>query len=327
MQSPSPFDVLRVPPHASGDAVRAAFLAMAKRYHPTRFAREPAEVVDLATEIFLAIRKAYGLLNDDAKLRSWRERTMAVLATPAAPATQPPTRTPPTEPPSARVPATQPPTTRAPATQPPAAAAAPATQPPMAPRPPATQPPMAPRPPATQPPMAPRPPATQPPVAPRPSTSQPPVVAPRATGARSQSVPVVPPPVTLRPPGTSRPRPPTPAQGVATRDVHAMLDLVRTRGARTEQANTHIALGRYTEAREALLQLVSEEPQNRKLRQRLHLATGLEHRAAQRYDDAVRELERAITFDPTSADVHEALRVTREQRDAARGLFGKLFGR
>src|SRR5688572_17156625 len=41
MQSPSPFDVLRVPPSASGEAVRTAFLTAAKKYHPTRFAREP----------------------------------------------------------------------------------------------------------------------------------------------------------------------------------------------------------------------------------------------------------------------------------------------
>jgi len=315
MQSPSPFDVLRVPPHASGEAVRSAFLAAVKKYHPTRFARESADIVDLATEIFLAIRKAYGNLNDEAKRRAWRDRTMAVLAPPA---TQPPARTL-TPAAGIRIPPTQPPARtptpgmgiRIPATQPPAAASPPATQPPMAPRPPATQPPMAPRPSAA----GSRSPATQPPV-----------------GGRSQSVPVVQPAVTLRPPSAPRPKPPTvpprrPAPGEPARDVQAMLDLVRTRSARTEHANALIVDGRFTEAREALQQLTAEEPQNRKLRQRLHLAWGLEHRAAQRYEDAVRELERAITFDPTSNEVHDALRVTRDQRDAARGLFGKFFGR
>jgi tetratricopeptide (TPR) repeat protein len=106
-----------------------------------------------------------------------------------------------------------------------------------------------------------------------------------------------------------------------------MLELVRTRAARADLAYQMIAGGRYAEAREALQKLAAEEPQNRRLRQRLHLAWGLEHRAAQRWDDALRELERAASFDPGSPDVAEALRVTREGRDAARGLISKLFGR
>ena len=58
LKSNSPFEVLGVPPHATGEAVRAAFLARTKRYHPNRFARETPDVIELATEIFLLDRKS-----------------------------------------------------------------------------------------------------------------------------------------------------------------------------------------------------------------------------------------------------------------------------
>ncbi len=39
--------------------VRATFLDLVKRYHPTRYARRPREVVQLANEVFLRIKAAY----------------------------------------------------------------------------------------------------------------------------------------------------------------------------------------------------------------------------------------------------------------------------
>jgi tetratricopeptide (TPR) repeat protein len=39
--------------------VRATFLELVKRYHPTRYARRPREVVRLANEVFLRIKAAY----------------------------------------------------------------------------------------------------------------------------------------------------------------------------------------------------------------------------------------------------------------------------
>jgi tetratricopeptide (TPR) repeat protein len=39
--------------------VRATFLELVKRYHPTRYARRPREVVRLANEVFLRLKAAY----------------------------------------------------------------------------------------------------------------------------------------------------------------------------------------------------------------------------------------------------------------------------
>jgi len=43
------------PPHE----VRASFLALVKRYHPTRYARRPRDVVRLANEVFFRLKAAY----------------------------------------------------------------------------------------------------------------------------------------------------------------------------------------------------------------------------------------------------------------------------
>jgi len=44
---------------AGAQEIRARYLALVKRYHPTRYARRPREVVRLANEIFLRIKMAY----------------------------------------------------------------------------------------------------------------------------------------------------------------------------------------------------------------------------------------------------------------------------
>jgi hypothetical protein len=301
LQAGTAFEVLGVPPHASGEAVRAAFISLTKKFHPNRFARESPEVLDLSTEIFLLVRRAYGAISDDAKRQALREKMMGVLV-------------PPTSPPQGAKPQTQPPAGPRPQTSPPAAAK-PQTQPPVGPRPEAA--PMA-RP-ATTPP-APRPPsaAASPPAATPPAPHKP-LVMPLGGP---------PPPTAARAAGTQPPRATNPPDPKKAAEVKALLDAAKTRQIRLDQGNRMLREGRWSQAREIFKQLAAEDPQSRKVRQRYQLALGLEHRAEKRFDEAVRELERALSLDPTADDVAEALRVTRDQRDAARaGLFSKLFGR
>jgi hypothetical protein len=54
-----PRAALRLAPGADAAAARAAFVELAKRYHPAKYARLSAPVVRLANETFLAIRRAY----------------------------------------------------------------------------------------------------------------------------------------------------------------------------------------------------------------------------------------------------------------------------
>jgi tetratricopeptide (TPR) repeat protein len=54
-----PAAALGVATDASAETVRARFLALTKIYHPNRFARRPADVVKLANEVFLRLRRAY----------------------------------------------------------------------------------------------------------------------------------------------------------------------------------------------------------------------------------------------------------------------------
>jgi len=61
---------------------RAAFLALTKRYHPTKFARFAPDVVKLANEVFLGIKRAYESIERPAP-------------PPAAPTPAPPTVAPP----------------------------------------------------------------------------------------------------------------------------------------------------------------------------------------------------------------------------------------
>lgn len=58
LQKAEPATALGVARDASPDDVRARFLALVKVYHPNRFARRPADVVRLANEVFLLLRRA-----------------------------------------------------------------------------------------------------------------------------------------------------------------------------------------------------------------------------------------------------------------------------
>jgi curved DNA-binding protein CbpA len=88
LQPLDPFQVLALPPDATPDAVRRAFLALTKRFHPARYARESPQTIDVANELFLVIRRAYGQLSDDARRRGWQER-LALAARRAPPVPQP----------------------------------------------------------------------------------------------------------------------------------------------------------------------------------------------------------------------------------------------
>lgn len=282
LQKYSAFEVLGVPPHATGEAVRAAFLAKTKRFHPARFAREAPEIVDLATEIFLLVRKAYSNIADDTKRTALKDRFMGVLvapppATPAAPA---PAAKPITQPPAGRLPVEE------------------------APSPPAAKP-------ITQPPAGRTPEGSAPP----PRAAAPPPKAPVAAGTQAPKRGTGPVPVPVPPPSKK------------AEQVKALLEAVKTRQSRLDQGNKLIREGRWAEAKEVLRTLAAEDPQSRKFRQRYQLALGLEHRSERRFDEAVRELERALSLDPNADDVADALRVTREQRDAAKGILSKFFGR
>jgi tetratricopeptide (TPR) repeat protein len=57
--SSEPRAALGIAADATAEEVRARFLALAKLYHPNRFARRSTDVVKLANEVFLLLRRAY----------------------------------------------------------------------------------------------------------------------------------------------------------------------------------------------------------------------------------------------------------------------------
>ncbi len=81
-----PAAALGVPEDASAADVRARFLAVVKLYHPNRFARRPAEVIKVANEVFLLLRRAYQRLAEPAGSTDLRPAQGAPGAAAAAPA-------------------------------------------------------------------------------------------------------------------------------------------------------------------------------------------------------------------------------------------------
>jgi tetratricopeptide (TPR) repeat protein len=59
LKAGDPVSVLGLTAGAGAQDIRARYLALVKRYHPTRYARRPREVVKLANEIFLRVKVAY----------------------------------------------------------------------------------------------------------------------------------------------------------------------------------------------------------------------------------------------------------------------------
>ena len=60
--SRGPYGTLAVSEHATVEDVRAAFLALTKRFHPARFGRLSNEVQKLSNEVFLGIKAAHDML-------------------------------------------------------------------------------------------------------------------------------------------------------------------------------------------------------------------------------------------------------------------------
>jgi len=65
-----PHTLLGVPADASHEVLRAAFLQLTKRFHPTKFARFAPDVVRLANEVFLTIKRAYDQLSNPPVVRA-----------------------------------------------------------------------------------------------------------------------------------------------------------------------------------------------------------------------------------------------------------------
>lgn len=78
------FAVLGVDVQADAAAIRAAFLAATKKYHPSRYARQDREVRRLANEVFLRIKEAYTLLSNERAASRLREQLAPSDRQPAA---------------------------------------------------------------------------------------------------------------------------------------------------------------------------------------------------------------------------------------------------
>jgi tetratricopeptide (TPR) repeat protein len=65
LRGADPFQALRCDYDADAKATRAAYLRAIKAWHPNRFARRGPDIRDLATEVFVAIRKAWDAIGDD----------------------------------------------------------------------------------------------------------------------------------------------------------------------------------------------------------------------------------------------------------------------
>jgi hypothetical protein len=281
--------------------VRARFLALAKIYHPNRFARRPRDVVRLANEIFLLLRNAYQEVGDSLDRDATPPPTPAELAErhrrDISPASQPKLGV---EAALARrrrarsypmIPAVS-------SSAPPVDAPAPAAP---------VRPVSVSHPPARQ--VAPsRPPAARPP---RPSVSSRPPVQPAVAPAPARAV---------RP---ADPLPPTTAAGV--------VDRARLREERQEEryraAVGDVKAGRLAAAREALRSLMAENPNERKYRAYYHYAGGREHDLAGRTVEAAGEYDRALAVDPTFEPARQSR--ARIDLDVARepGRLGRWFRR
>jgi hypothetical protein len=95
LRAAEPAQALGLAHDASASEVRARFLALVKVYHPNRFARRPADVLKLANEVFLALRRAHQRLGEKPGAGE-RGPEQGVLA--AAPAARAAELSPPSQP-------------------------------------------------------------------------------------------------------------------------------------------------------------------------------------------------------------------------------------
>jgi hypothetical protein len=71
--NPSPFEKLGVARDANDDAIRSAYMRLAKETHPDRYASASQAARDLAEQAFREVTRAYELLSDPARLAAYRD--------------------------------------------------------------------------------------------------------------------------------------------------------------------------------------------------------------------------------------------------------------
>jgi hypothetical protein len=283
----SPHALLGVPVDATADVLRSSFLRLTKQYHPTKYARFSPDVVRLANEVFLTIKRAYDQLSPSPRRLAGGTGVRTAVRQTASGTAPPPTRPAPTTTGNPRAvtnvgPAPAPPVTRAP---------------PLASRPAPV--PARPVRPAT-PPMG--VPAVVPP---RPQTARlatppmgVPATAPRAPTAKVAPLPPPPPPAPA----------PTPA-ALREAEFAAAIDLLRRK--------------LFAEARAVFHKLAAAVPSDKRFRAHMHYARGCEADVAGKPDEARAEWQRAVALDPEFVRARSALADLSPPPGG--GLFSRLF--
>ena len=310
--SAGPRITLGVGDSASPEEVRAAFLALTKRFHPARFGRMAPDVQRLSNEVFLAIKSAH-----DTLLRGSRSGAMPVItdeassgirttplsrqtgAFPAAPrpssGTQPP-------PPRFATPAATPTYRGAPLAPAPGAGSGPSTQnfrgAPVAPT--GTG--------ASRTPTGGSPPIAPVRTVPTPSAGMPALSRPGSPPAAGSGVRPGTPPVPQHAPNAvtrnvRRPSTPPGDRSSTLRPREPEFD----EQAALQQARDLLATRNWGSARQALQTLASRVPQSRHYRALLCYARGREAHASGRVDEAALEYQRALQLEPELGLAKQAL--------------------
>jgi hypothetical protein len=261
-----PHVTLGIETTANGDDIRAAFLSLTKRFHPTRYARMSPEIQRLSNEVFLGIRAVYDQL---ARLHPRTPKQKPRSATPVR-----------------GVPAVAPNGARAtPARGVPIVQASSLT-------PPGGHP-------AMRAPTEPRLPGSTPPTPP----GGHPALRPRAKSPTPAGVPIRPSPDPngVRSPKPLELRPPAPAKPTAKASQPITTVTAPRVDEPAELASGHELLRRreWTLARQTFQALANRVPASRHYRALLTYATAKETNIARYVEQAIVELERAMAVDPS----------------------------
>jgi hypothetical protein len=274
-----PYDALGLASSASPEQVRAAFLALTKRFHPARFARWSPDVSRLANEVFLGIKSAHDQLlralgAPNARGAAYQTGPMPTLSASASG----PVRRQSGVYAAARPPGTQAtPVPRATGSESmPAQRPTPTSMTAQRPTPTATPRPI---PPSGSGPIA-RASATPPPR----TTPPPPQNFSMGTVRYAGTPPTKPPPVVSQAGA---------AEWDERRALQAAIDMLTARD--------------WSRAKVALHALAARVPQSRQYRALLSYARGRELEAAGKRDNAATEYERALQLDPTLGQAKLAL--------------------
>ncbi len=274
--------ILGLAPTAGADDARQAFLRLTKLYHPAKFARYSPEIVRVANDVFVTIKRAYDQLSTSGRGAATRAapepttRPLVATRAPTAPASAAGTTPPPagTTPPPLRGAGARPGST------PPATGAAPPHAPTAQAR--ATSQAAA---------SATARPLTPPPAPVRSATVAPPAPArPAMAAPATRAVTSAPPARAASSPPATRAATSGPAGDPALEAAH---DLLRRR--------------LWSDARQAFHQLAIAAPGDKRLRAYMHYARGREASEAGRGDEARAELQRALALDPELTAAKRAL--------------------